>query len=51
MDEFPNVFSKNLSGMPHKWKIEFCIELLPDTKPTSISPYCMAPAEMLELKK
>ena len=51
MDEFLDVFPKDLPGLPLKREIEFCIELLLDTKPISISPYHMTPVEMLELKK
>ena len=51
MDKFPDAFPKDLSSLPPKWEIEFCIELLPDTKSISIPLYCLASAKMLELKK
>ena len=44
--EFPDVFPKELPGMPPDREIEFCIELTPDVRPVSIPPYHMAPAEL-----
>ena len=37
-------------GMPPDRDIDFCIDLEPGTRPISISPYRMAPAELRELK-
>ena len=37
-------------GMPPDRDIDFCIDLEPDTRPISIPPYRMAPAELRELK-
>ena len=48
--EFPNVFPDDISGLPPDRAIEFVIELFPGTKPISIPPYIMAPAELKELK-
>ena len=48
--EFPEVFPNDHPGMPPKWEVDFCIDLLPDTNPISISPYWMAPTELKELK-
>ena len=51
--EFLDVFPADLSGMPPDRDIDFCIDLEPDTRPTrpiSIPPYRMAPAELRELK-
>ena len=48
--EFPNVFPDDISGLPPDRAIEFVIELIPGTKPISIPPYIMAPAELKELK-
>jgi hypothetical protein len=35
VSEFPDVFSKDLLGMPPERKVEFAIELLPSTAPIS----------------
>ncbi|XP_040940014.1 uncharacterized protein [Gossypium hirsutum] len=48
--DFPNVFPKELSGLPLNQKVEFRIELLLGTAPLSIAPYHMAPKELIELK-
>ena len=42
--EFPEVFPKDLPGVPPEREIDFGIDLLPDTQPISIPPYRMAPA-------
>ena len=51
MNEFVDVFSKDLPGIPPEREIEFGIDLLPDTQPISIPPYRMAPEELKELKE
>ncbi|CAH9089240.1 unnamed protein product [Cuscuta europaea] len=48
--KYPNVFPKDLSGLPPDREIEFVIEVEPGTKPISIPPYRMAPAELQEFK-
>ena len=48
--EFPDVFPKDLPGLPPVREIDFSIELLPGTMPISQAPYRMAPAELKELK-
>ena len=48
--EFPDVFPGDISGLPPDRAIEFVIELIPGTKPISIPPYRMAPAELKEMK-
>ena len=48
--EFFDVFPDDLSGLPPDRKLEFEIELLPDSAPVSIPPYRMAPTELKELK-
>ena len=42
--EFPKVFPKDLPGVFPESEIDFGIDLLPDIKPISVSPYRMAPA-------
>ena len=41
VDEFPDVFSNDLSGMSPDHDIEFIIELLPRTAPIAKRPYRM----------
>ena len=49
--EFPDVFPKDLPGLPPDRDIEFSIELEPSAAPISRRPYCMAPKELAEMKK
>jgi hypothetical protein len=51
VDEFSDVFSDNLPGMPPNRDIEFIIELLPGTAPIAKHPYRMRVNELEELKK
>lgn len=45
VNEFHEVFSKDLSGLSPNTKIDFRIDLLSNTHPISISTYRMAPPE------
>ena len=47
---FPNVFPEDLPGLPPYREVEFTIDLLPSTNPISLTPYCMAHAELRDLK-
>ncbi|KAF3653003.1 putative ribonuclease H protein-like [Capsicum annuum] len=49
--EFLVVFPEYLPRVPPKWKIDFEIDLLPDTQPISVPPYRIALAKLRELKK
>ena len=49
--EFPDVFPKELPGMPPDREVKFVIELLPGTALVSKRPYLMPPNELAELKK
>jgi hypothetical protein len=51
VQEYPDVFPEELSGMPPDHDIEFLIELLPRTPPISKRPYRMPTNELVELKK
>jgi hypothetical protein len=51
VQEYPDVFLKELTGMPSDRDIEFFIELLPGTPPISKRPYRMPVNELVELKK
>ena len=48
--EFLDVFPADLPGMPPDRDIDFSIDLEPGTRPISIPPYRMAPAELRDLK-
>jgi hypothetical protein len=51
VNEFPNVFPKELLGMPPDREIEFVIELKPGTTPIYKTPFRMTTPELAELKK
>jgi hypothetical protein len=51
VSEFPDVFSKDLPGIPPERKVEFAIELLPGTAPISKRAYRVSRPELDELKK
>jgi hypothetical protein len=51
VNEFPDVFPKELPGMPPNRDIEFVIELKPHTTPIYKTPYRMATPELAELKE
>jgi hypothetical protein len=51
VNEFPDVFFEELSGMPPDRDIEFVIELKPDTAPIYKTPYRIATPELVELKE
>ena len=50
VQEFSNVFSKDLLGPPPDRELEFKIELLSGSTPISIPPYRMTLVELKELK-
>ncbi|WVZ87827.1 LOW QUALITY PROTEIN: hypothetical protein U9M48_034403 [Paspalum notatum var. saurae] len=50
VSDFPDVFPKELPGLPPDRDVEFAIELVPGTAPVSRRPYRMAPDELKELK-
>jgi hypothetical protein len=51
VSEFPDVFLKDLLGMPPERKVEFAIELLPGTTPIFKRAYRVSRPELVELKK
>ncbi|KAF3667099.1 RNA-directed DNA polymerase -like protein [Capsicum annuum] len=51
VNEFPEVLPDDLPGIPPDREIDFGIDVLPDTRPISISPCRMAPVELKELKE
>ncbi|WRX23775.1 hypothetical protein QQP08_016262 [Theobroma cacao] len=50
VDEFSDVFSDELPGLPPDRELEFSIDLISGTAPISFPPYRMAPTELKELK-
>ena len=50
VNEFVDVFPKDLPGIPPDREIDFVIDVLPGTAPISKAPYRMAPLELKELK-
>jgi hypothetical protein len=51
VQEYQNVFLKDLPGMPPDHNIEFIIDLLPGTPPISKRLYRIPVNELAELKK
>jgi hypothetical protein len=51
VNEFPDVFPKELPGMPPDRDIEFLIELKPGTAPIYMAPFRMTTPELAELKE
>ncbi|KAL8124997.1 hypothetical protein AgCh_012612 [Apium graveolens] len=49
INEFEDVFPKDLPGLPPDREIEFVVDLAPGTAPVSKAPYRLAPVEMKEL--
>ncbi|KAI3815634.1 hypothetical protein L1987_15311 [Smallanthus sonchifolius] len=47
--DFPEVFPKDLPGLPPIRQVEFRIDLVPGANPVAKSPYRLAPSEMQEL--
>ncbi|GKD54015.1 putative reverse transcriptase domain-containing protein [Tanacetum coccineum] len=48
---FPEVFPKDLSGLPPARQVEFQIDLVPGAAPVALAPYRLAPSEMKELSE
>ncbi|GKC74372.1 putative reverse transcriptase domain-containing protein [Tanacetum coccineum] len=49
VQDFPDVFPKDLPGLPLTQQVEFQIDLLPGAVPVARAPYRLAPSEMKEL--
>ncbi|GJV06266.1 putative reverse transcriptase domain-containing protein [Tanacetum coccineum] len=49
VNEFLDVFPKDLSGIPPERQVEFRIDLVPGATPIAKTPYRLAPSEMKEL--
>ncbi|XP_073063958.1 uncharacterized protein [Primulina eburnea] len=50
VQDYPDVFSDDVPGLPPARDVEFVIDLISGTAPISKAPYRMAPTEMKELK-
>nr|GEW68726.1 putative reverse transcriptase domain-containing protein [Tanacetum cinerariifolium] len=51
IQDFPEVFPDDLSGLPPPWQVEFQIDLVPGATPVACAPCRLAPSEMKELAK
>nr|GEY68313.1 putative reverse transcriptase domain-containing protein [Tanacetum cinerariifolium] len=51
VQDFPEVFPENLSGLPPARPVEFQIDLILGAAPVARAPYRLAPSEMKELSK
>ncbi|GKA27559.1 hypothetical protein Tco_0713727, partial [Tanacetum coccineum] len=51
VQDFPEVFPEDLSGLPPTRQVEFQIDLVPGVAPVARAPYRLAPSEMKELSK
>ncbi|GJS33916.1 putative reverse transcriptase domain-containing protein [Tanacetum coccineum] len=49
VQDFPEVFPEDLSGIPPTRQVEFQIDLVPGAAPVARAPYRLAPSEMKEL--
>nr|GEV75776.1 putative reverse transcriptase domain-containing protein [Tanacetum cinerariifolium] len=49
--DYPEVFPKDLSGLPTARPMEFQIDLIPGAAPVARAPYRLAPSEMKELSE
>nr|GFB23840.1 putative reverse transcriptase domain-containing protein [Tanacetum cinerariifolium] len=51
VQDFSEVFPKDLSGIPPTHQVEFQIDLVPGAAPVARAPYRLAPSEMKELSE
>ena len=51
VQNFRDVFPEEVWGLSPNREVEFSIDLVPGTGTVSMTPYRMAPAELVELKK
>ncbi|GJS34959.1 putative reverse transcriptase domain-containing protein [Tanacetum coccineum] len=51
VQNFPEVFPKDLPGLPPTRQVEFQIDLIPGAAPVARAPYRLAPSEMKELSE
>ncbi|GJY11004.1 putative reverse transcriptase domain-containing protein [Tanacetum coccineum] len=51
VQDFPEIFPKDLPGLPPTRQVEFQIDLVPGAAPVARAPYRLAPSEMKELSE
>ncbi|GKB64632.1 putative reverse transcriptase domain-containing protein [Tanacetum coccineum] len=51
VQDFPEVFPEDLSGLPPTRSVEFQIDLIPGVAPVARAPYRLAPSKMEELSE
>ncbi|GJR07029.1 putative reverse transcriptase domain-containing protein [Tanacetum coccineum] len=51
VQDFPDVFPEDLSGLPLTRQVEFQIDLIPGAAPVARAPYRLTPSEMKELSE
>ncbi|GJX67436.1 hypothetical protein Tco_0303163 [Tanacetum coccineum] len=51
VQDFPEVFPEDLTGLPPTRQVEFQIDLVSGAAPVARAPYRLAPSEMKELSK
>ncbi|GJX64688.1 putative reverse transcriptase domain-containing protein [Tanacetum coccineum] len=51
VQDFPEVFPKDLSGLPPTRQVEFQIDLVPGAAPVARAPYRLAPSKMKDLSE
>ncbi|GJW57000.1 putative reverse transcriptase domain-containing protein [Tanacetum coccineum] len=51
VQDFPEVFPEDLSGLPPTRQVEFRIDLMPGAAPVARAPYRLAPSKMKELSE
>ncbi|GKF68261.1 hypothetical protein Tco_0197940, partial [Tanacetum coccineum] len=51
VQDFPEVFPKDLPGLPPTRQVEFQIDLIPGVAPVARAPYRLAPFEMKKLSE
>ncbi|GJZ81716.1 hypothetical protein Tco_0646710 [Tanacetum coccineum] len=51
IQDFPDVFPEDLTGLPPTLQVEFQIDLIPGAAPVARAPYRLAPSEMKELSE
>nr|GFC94706.1 putative reverse transcriptase domain-containing protein [Tanacetum cinerariifolium] len=49
--DFPEVFPKDLPGLPPLRQVEFRIDLIPGATPVALAPYRLAPSELKKLSE
>nr|GFD14422.1 putative reverse transcriptase domain-containing protein [Tanacetum cinerariifolium] len=51
IQDFLEVFTEELHGLPPPRQVEFCVDLIPSVAPVARTPYHLAPSKMKELSE